>query len=149
MWPEPLVQSIWDKAHVLTAEDADYLISFLEIDPFFFRSGYVKQKAITRLRKCPLSARDRKRIAAIIERAVLAGKERNLTDWLRLTTLCEPDHLEPVVRMGMASADGVVVRKAILLGLTLMNMGREAGELKRNNYPWGTAHRIVQAKFCS
>lgn len=85
VWP-PEIWTALDPPYEDPAK-LDLLLRFLEEDPFFFRSGYVKEKALGRIGKFPLSDEDRQRIANIVLRAVDTvgrrefGRQANLARW--------------------------------------------------------------------
>jgi hypothetical protein len=55
-----------------SAGDVDYAIEFLELDPYFFRSGYIKARVGRHLARTPLDAASRARVQAYVRR-VFAG----------------------------------------------------------------------------
>jgi hypothetical protein len=73
-YPETLRQ--FDKGHLPVSEvDTGDILDFLEADPVFYRSGYVKQKLLKDLKRRKLEASEIARIQAII-----------------LGIVCQPDH---------------------------------------------------------
>lgn len=116
-WPDDLSRAIWDKDIILGEKEADLLIRFLEINPFFFRSGYAKPRAIKRLRKCSLNP-DLRRVAGVIQAVVESGFSRNLGGWLGLADLVDPAQLQRIVQVGLTREEPIR-KRAIMLGLKL------------------------------
>ena len=59
----------WDDFQKLKARDASALesgIAFLEADPWFFRSGYIKEWLTTFIRRLPLSTEQEKRLRRVV-----------------------------------------------------------------------------------
>jgi hypothetical protein len=42
------------------------VVQFLEVDPFFFRSGYIKEDLLERLRQAPLDKNQKRRLQQVI-----------------------------------------------------------------------------------
>jgi hypothetical protein len=61
-------------------EDA---ICFLEVDPIFFRSGYIKEKILHRLKHCHITVGQRKRLMQCILRSIEAGSRRVFAAYAR------------------------------------------------------------------
>lgn len=147
VWPEDLAAALWQPGRTYTRDDTDLLIRFLEANPFFFRSGYAKQRAISRLGHCPIMDSDRRRLEAIVRRTVMSGWGANLTDWRKLVKFCDADALRQIVRVGLVAPEQGVAKKAILLGLTAMNQGKLVRDLvSRNPKPpdWSGGRRLVE-----
>ncbi len=54
----------------------DEAIEYLEADPWYFRSGYVKEEIVRRLKKAPITERQRHRLAVVILRSMATGTRR-------------------------------------------------------------------------
>lgn len=59
-------------------------LSFLEADPFFFRSGYLKEKVLHALKRAPLTGRDQARLQMVVLRAVEGRFKREFRFYVRL-----------------------------------------------------------------
>ena len=62
-----------DGAAKLSAGDpeiVDWAISYLQVDPFHFRSGYHKSWLIRRLKRIPLTPEQKKRLCVVVLRAL-------------------------------------------------------------------------------
>ena len=60
-------------------EAIEYAIAFLEVRPYFFRSGYMYQEFMRVLRNCPLSDSQRRRYDRVREKYLVyrAGRRRS------------------------------------------------------------------------
>jgi hypothetical protein len=71
--------SFWDAMRLVgKGEEAgvEYLLRFLEADPWCFRSGYSKADAIRLLKRGPLSPEARERLAAVVLKVVHDPRHR-------------------------------------------------------------------------
>lgn len=62
-------------------EDA---LLFLEVDPWFFRSGYLKERVLRHLKSAALTERDRARLRNVIDSVTQGPSRRELRDYCRL-----------------------------------------------------------------
>ena len=58
------VDQIRKKTVVRSPQTVEFMISFLEVDPWFWGSGYMKEKLIRRLKQAPLNEPCRRRACA-------------------------------------------------------------------------------------
>ena len=58
----------------------EYAIAFLEVRPYFFRSGYMYKDFMRVLRNCPLSVDQRKRYNQVRENYLVYRKKRRQTE---------------------------------------------------------------------
>ncbi|BCM91315.1 hypothetical protein IAD21_03185 [Abditibacteriota bacterium] len=59
-------------------------LTFLEADPYFFRSGYLKEKVLRAIKRAPLNGRDEVRVQMIILRALEGRYKREFKFYARL-----------------------------------------------------------------
>ena len=64
-----------------TIEDA---LLFLEIDPWFFRSGYLKERVIRHLKSAQLSDGDKARLRDVVFAVAIGRNRREWSDYCRL-----------------------------------------------------------------
>ena len=93
----------------------DTILNLLERNPYFFRSGYEKARAIRRLRGFALGPPERKRVAGILRAAVATGREIALPYWWRLAPLADRADADEIAREALGSGREDVRRKAVLL----------------------------------
>ena len=60
----------------LDPEAIEVAVQFLEEDPWFHRSGYIKEEIVRRLKKAPLKPEQRSRLAAVVAASVCRGPRR-------------------------------------------------------------------------
>lgn len=79
-------------------------IQFLEVDPMFVRSGYMKEKFLRRLKRAFLSAEQQERLRKVILARVSGGGRREYRDYCRLArVLTTPEfkiEVEKLLKVG-------------------------------------------------
>jgi len=71
----------------------EFAICFLEVDPMFFRSGYLKQIVITRLKRSELREGDKSRLRGVVWDAINRRGTREFKYYCRLATMLVDDAL--------------------------------------------------------
>lgn len=74
-------------------------IEFLEADPWFNCSGYLKEEIVRRLKRVPLTEKQRNRLAGVIRRSVTVGTRRTARHLARLAPIAD----SPSFRKGVES----------------------------------------------
>ena len=93
----------------------DFAITFLEADPMYFRSGYIKARLLHRLKAAQLDEREASRLAAVLMDAIRRRGQREFLDYCRLAaTLRRPEVVAEAVRLA-DSADGRVASRARMM----------------------------------
>ncbi len=64
-------------------------IDFLDADPWFLRSGFVKEEILTRLKSAPLTDRQRKRLAGLVLRSLTSSTRRVFNHYARLAAVVQ------------------------------------------------------------
>jgi hypothetical protein len=107
----------------------DRALAFLEADPFFFRSGYTREKVARTLARTAMAAGERERARALV-RAWLAGDvhtpEPGIT---RLAAAVADGPLRRAVRAALHDPDGRIARRALAASLAVRRPGFGAGDL--------------------
>lgn len=67
----------------------DEAIEFLEADPWFKCSGYVKEEIVRRLKQATLTDRQRNRLASVVRRSTTAGTRRLARHLARLAPIVD------------------------------------------------------------
>ena len=103
----------------------EFAICFLEVDPMFFRSGYLKQTVITRLKRSDLREGDRSRLRQVVWDAVDRRGTREFKYYCRLAVVLADDtllkHLETArLEPGTARAS----RAAMMLKHVSQGLGK-------------------------
>lgn len=109
-----------------TIEDA---LQFLECDPFFHRSGYIKEKLIRRLKHCELTEPQRKRAINLILRGIDRGFGKEFWEYSRLAgVLYSPRFLALIKRRTTGRPQST--RRAI----AVLNVWRSQGKITDENH---------------
>jgi len=87
-------------------------VQFLEAAPHFFRSGYLKEEILQRLKSCPLTDGQRERLSLLIIRSIDGGPRRVHRAYARLAGVVHPPELIEAVRSRARSDDPEVKRRA-------------------------------------
>ena len=87
-------------------------IAFLEADPWFHRSGYIKEKLLSRLKHVPLSQHDVRRLSRLVIRSVDGGGRREFHAYARLAGALQAQVVAETMRERQASRDPEVARRA-------------------------------------
>ncbi|MTD93504.1 hypothetical protein GIW81_04045 [Hyphomicrobium sp. xq] len=142
-----LLQDFWTKtAAALPSTDAAFMpglanghvrfvetgIAFLEADPWFFRSGYEKQKIIRHLKRAPLTQAQRQRLARVVLAAIdghAAGVPENrdrveFRHFGRLACAIWSDFLDEEVARRMQSPDPGIRRRATWVAEAAISAGK-------------------------
>lgn len=82
-------------AEQVTSED---LLEFLEANPYFFGSGYMKERVLTILKRRPLNASLRKRLLRVILDSTDGPQRREFLYYCRAARFIEATELMPSLR---------------------------------------------------
>ena len=107
--------SFWDDYQCLTrgeANGAESAIRFLEADPYFFRSGYVKEKLIRHIKRPMLSPTFVTRLQAVVVAVVEKRDGREFRDYCRLACKVDAPALRERLTRRLAHDDPNVRRRA-------------------------------------
>lgn len=77
----------------------DEAVGFLEADPWFNCSGYIKEEIVRRLKRAALTERQRNRLASVVRRSVTVGTRRMSRHLARLAPIVD----SPSFRKGVES----------------------------------------------
>jgi hypothetical protein len=86
-------------------------IAFLSADPRFFRSGYIKEKILRRLKHVSLTQRQQQTLVRLIARSVDGGGRREFHGYARLSGILDPGDIEAAMESRMVSENPEVVRR--------------------------------------
>lgn len=78
----------------LESESIEFAIQFLEINPFFVRSGYIKEQILTKLKRAALSKKQTFHLRAILRNAVLCCPYREYKRYCRLAVFIANQELD-------------------------------------------------------
>ncbi|MBO9492339.1 hypothetical protein J7384_18400 [Endozoicomonas sp. G2_1] len=81
---DSFIDQIYESPILDNQETLEFVLVFLEIDPIFFRSGYIKEDMIQKLKKTKLNADQLTRIHSILIDAVENRGQREFKRYCRL-----------------------------------------------------------------
>ena len=87
-------------------------VRFLEADPLFFRSGYIKAELLRVLRRVQLSDDQKERLRSVIVERIRSGGRREFREYCRLARSLVNSEFRQIVKKEMASTDQRVSRRA-------------------------------------
>lgn len=90
-------------------------VRFLEADPWFFRSGFIKDEMLRVLRRAELSDHQQERLRAVVLDRVRNGSGREFRQYCRLARLLSNSEFRTMVSRYTASNDANVSRRANLV----------------------------------
>lgn len=116
MYPGELNDAIAALAAAPAAAVAvETVMVFLEADPWCFRSGYVKQEILRRLRRQPLTIEQKERLGKALLMHVDAGDRRELLDACKLARRHPTRSLRAQLKERLVSPDGDIARRSLLM----------------------------------
>jgi hypothetical protein len=93
-------------------EAIELAVQFLQADPRFFRSGYIKETILHRLKRSPLTKDQQSRLAELIVRSVDGGGQREFKGYSRLARRIHPPAMLEAVNARLSSPSPEVVPRA-------------------------------------
>lgn len=87
-------------------------IAFLETDPRFFRSGYIKEEMLSRLKHVALSDRQVQRLGLLVIRSVDGGGRREFRAYARLAGVLRTPAIAAAVSGRQNSKNPEIARRA-------------------------------------
>ena len=111
-------QAFWDGLVRLQAGDPtelDGALLFLEVDPWCFRSGYVKERIAQLLTRHELSPGQRERFERVLVHLVDVGDRREFAEFCRLARRAPTQRLRAELRARLRSTDEGVRRRALVM----------------------------------
>ena len=113
------IDDLMDRCYSEQLEDSPdllrFAIEFLECDPVFFRSGYLKEHLLDRLKSVELREEHRERLRAVLIEAVRHRGHREFRRYCRLAPVLAGDALGRALEELMQSDDGGVRSRAKLM----------------------------------
>jgi hypothetical protein len=94
------------------AQSVESAVAFLEIDPLFHRSGYIKVDLIRRLKRAQLTEDQKSRLQKVIVARVQGPDSREFRHYARIAAMIANESLRDTLRANQKSADPVTARHA-------------------------------------
>lgn len=82
LWP--YLDRVYKEPSYTDTELQEFVLTFLEIDPWFFRSGYHKEEMLRRIKRSPLKKAQQVRLRAVLLDAVRRRGSREYRRYCRL-----------------------------------------------------------------
>lgn len=81
---EPLIDQVYESSELNDSGLIEFAITFLELNPMFFRSGYIKEEMLRKLKRSMLSEKQRERLRSVLLDAVNNRGTREFRRYCRL-----------------------------------------------------------------
>jgi hypothetical protein len=94
------------------AQSVESAVVFLEVDPLFHRSGYIKADLLRRLKRASLTAEQKNRLRKVIVARVQGPDSREFRHYARLAPMIADESLRDTLRVNQKSTDLVTARHA-------------------------------------
>lgn len=112
----------------------EFVVSFLEVDPWFFGSGYLKETYLTRLKRSDLDETVKERLRRVLLDAVDQRGTREFKRYCRLAAVIWDDGLVSSLERAGESTDGAVASRARFM-LGVIHQRRWSERLKTGQVP--------------
>jgi Leucine Rich repeat len=116
-WREAVAEAypsgFWERLNLLQHGDLRGLetaVRFLEADPWLFRSGYVKERILRRLRRISLSEEYRSRLRHVILQVIQGQDRREFREYCRLARIVDTPAWRETV-LALLDHENLVVRR--------------------------------------
>lgn len=104
------------------ASGIEHVIAFIEADPWFFHSGYLKQKFARYLRRIDITGSQRDRLRTAVLGAFAKGRREDLKEYVSLARrLDTPSFRDALQRLVDVGDEGTSERAARALAACLLN----------------------------
>lgn len=97
----------------------EFVVCFLEVDPWFYSSGYLKQIFLRRLKRSDLDEAIKGRLRMVLLDAVDRRGTREFRDYCRLAAVIGDEDLVSVLEKASESTNGAVASRAKLMLSTI------------------------------
>src|SRR5262245_27006935 len=97
----------------------EFAVCFLEVDPWFYRSGYLKQIFLSRLKRSDLDEAIKGRLRMVLLDAVDRRGTREFRYYCRLAAVIGDEDLVAVLEKASESSGGAVASRAKLMLSTI------------------------------
>jgi hypothetical protein len=122
----PGFETIYERLREGNAAALVDAIEFLEADPWFFRSGYIKAKLVRLIKRWPLTPVQADRLRAVVVRVVDGRDRREFRDYCRLARRLDGPELRAALERRLTHPEEGVRRRAGW-ALAALGAGDKAG----------------------
>ena len=114
---DPLIDRVYEESELSDQELIEFAITFLELNPMFFRSGYIKEEILRKLKRSALSEKQCERLRTILIDAVNNRGTREFRRYCRLLPKVSNSRLIGALETAKKFGEGARKRRAsIMLG---------------------------------
>lgn len=126
LYPLELQEALTKPRSALDVHDARALLKFLECNPYFFRSGYKKQRAVHRLPLAKPSTDERERALRVLRSCLMDHSKPVVPDWPKLARVTDREDLITLLREAEESSESRVLQNAARLRQYLTGLETES-----------------------
>ena len=94
---------------------AVFVIAFLEVDPLFFRSGYIKEEMLRKIKRSPLTPSQSDRLRSVLHHAVENRGSREFKGYCRLAAVIADEKLIGALETAAQYGEGARKSRAELM----------------------------------
>lgn len=112
---DPYLERVSNDTDFKDQETIEFVISFLELDPRFFRSGYIKESMLPKIARAELTPKQLMRLRAVLLDAVDRRGGREFRRYCRLAVRIWDDNLLSKLRSLSKKGDSAASRAKLML----------------------------------
>jgi hypothetical protein len=112
---DPYLERVYGDTDFKDQETIEFVISFLELDPRFFRSGYIKEEMLQKIGRAELAPKQLTRLRAVLIDAVERRGGREFRRYCRLATHICDDAVRSELRHLSSAGDSAGSRAKLML----------------------------------
>lgn len=105
---DSFIDRMYASSNIKDDELLEFVITFLEIDPMFFRSGYIKEDMLIKLKRTKLNKKQEERVLSILVDAAENRGSREFKRYCRLAKNIATEslitNLKGIIRFGRTSS---------------------------------------------
>jgi len=80
----PILMKIYNEEYLSNQDIIEFTISYLEVDPMYFRSGYIKEEMLRKIKRTTLNEKQKYRLRNLLYNAVEERASREYKGYCRL-----------------------------------------------------------------
>lgn len=112
---DPYLERVFGHTDLKDQETIEFVISFLELDPRFFRSGYIKEEMLQKIGRAKLAPKQLTRLRAVLVDAAERRGGREFRRYCRLAAHICDDKLRSELRSLSSQGDSAGSRATLML----------------------------------
>ena len=111
----PYVDRLYSEKEIRDPDIIEFVITFLELDPKFFRSGYIKEEMLRKLKRAALNEKHKKRLRNILCDAVEKRGSREFRRYCRLAPIIAENGLIECIEKSATNSNNKIKSRAKLM----------------------------------